>query len=192
MSGAVADTSIWIDFLEQYFQGRAEEQFVGPGGIEMVAIDKTTGLVASEDCPPESVFLESFVEGNRPVQLCSRGRHRASTLPRCLQIYGMDESGTLVVPDEKELFALEGRPEQCPIRVDPIERMILFSWSPLAPAAQYSYRVGTSQGVVAEDSIEALMMADRRTTRDGLLSDFDVHDGRTVIVVRNDKLGPGK
>ena len=56
-----------IDFMEQYFHGRPEEQFVDPGGIEMVAIDKTTGLVASEDCPPASVFLESFVEGNRPA-----------------------------------------------------------------------------------------------------------------------------
>jgi hypothetical protein len=99
-------------------------------------------------------MLESFVEGNRPIRICSRGRHQELSLPRCLQRYGMDDSGTLVVPDEEDLFALEGRPE--------------------------------------EDSIEALMLADRRVTHDGLAADFDVQEGRTVIVVRNEKLGPGR
>ncbi len=188
-TGAKAALPIWIDFMRSYLATVPEEQFVDPGGVEVVAIDKNTGLVASDACPPSDVFLETFKEDNRPVEECSAAKHRGFGLPHCLQDFAMDDEGTLVVPDEQRLFALESDASACPIQVDPIERVVLYAYSPVSPPAQYSYRVGVvPQAAVAEDdSIESFMRADRRTTRDGAYSDFDMLDGRTVIIVRNDR-----
>ena len=187
MSGAKAALPIWIDFMRAYFEGRPAEEFANPGGIEFVAIDKATGLVMSETCPPQNMVLEAYAEGNRPIRYCSPARHRELDVPRCLQRFGMDDAGFLLVPDERFLFDLETSGE-CPISVDPIDRVVAYAWSPVLPPSQFPYRMGAAaQAPVDEDSIEALMAADRRTTRDGLMSDFDVVDGRTVIVVRNDR-----
>jgi membrane carboxypeptidase/penicillin-binding protein len=186
-TGARAALPIWMDFMRGYFADRPEEPFVDPGRVEVVAIDRTTGLVASEDCAPDDVFLESYLEDNRPYGTCSHARHQELRLPRCLQRFGLDDAGNVVVADERQLFELEANPAECSIRVDPIDRIIQYAWSPVAPMTPYRYRIGVRSQAAEEDSIEALMGADRRTTRDGLHSDFDVLDGRSVIVVRNDR-----
>lgn len=187
-AGAKAALPIWIDFMRQYFDGRPEETFTNPGGVEFVAIDKKTGLVASPECPPDDVILESFQEGNRPFEACSASHHRALWLPGCLQRFGMDADGFLLVPDENALADLERDPTACPVTIDRMGRVISHGWAAAGVPNQYAYRIGGSGAVERQpDSLEALMAINPHSTRDGSLHDFDVVDGRTVVIVRNDR-----
>lgn len=187
-AGAKAALPIWIDFMGQAFAGSAEETFPDPGGIEFVAIDKRTGLVAGNDCPPEDVLLEAFQEGNRPYEPCTAARHRSSWLPGCLQRFGLDADGYLMIPDEQALLDLEKDPTACPVSVDRVGRVIAFGWAAAGVPAQYAYKLGGTQAIEGlPDSVEALMAVQPHATRDGLLHDFDVVDGATVVIVRNEE-----
>ena len=186
-AGAKAALPIWIDFFKAALEGTPDEQFSNPGGVEFVTIDKKTGLVADMGCPPEDVILEAFQEGNRPYECCSPARHRALWLPGCLQRFGIDGDGVLLVPDELALIELEKDPTACPVAVDRVNRVIEFGWAAAGVPNQYAYRIGGGAAVEGmPDSLESLMAVNPHATRDGSLHDFDVVDGRTVVIVRND------
>ena len=186
-AGAKAALPIWIDFFRRAFEGTPEEQFSNPGGVEFVTIDKKTGMVADMGCPPEDVILEAFQEGNRPYESCSPARHRALWLPGCLQRFGIDGDGYLLVPDELALIELERDPTACPVAVDRVNQVIEFGWAAAGIPNQYAYRMGGGAAVEGmPDSLESLMAVNPHATRDGSLHDFDVVDGRTVVIVRND------
>jgi hypothetical protein len=133
-------------------------------------------------------MLEAFQEGNRPYETCSPARHRALWLPGCLQRFGMDGDGFLLIPDEQALLDLEKDPTACPVSIDRVNRVIEFGWAAAGVPNQYAYRFGGGAGSEGmPDSLESLMAVNPHATRDGTMHDFDVVDGRTVVIVRNDE-----
>ena len=40
-----------------------------PNGINLVSIDRKTGLLATKDCP--TIFIEAFKEGSEPKKFCN-------------------------------------------------------------------------------------------------------------------------
>lgn len=197
-AGAKAALPIWIDFVQASFGDGPVEQFVNPGGVEFVAVDRKTGLRATSDCPPADVFLEAFRTENKPRRNCTVGHHAQRRLPVCLQRFPLDTNGVLVV-DERTLLQLEEESSSCGIFVDPIQRTVTLPWSAGA--------VATAEGGTAplaipyrprhevfgvrwtDNSLEELLLRDPRQvrgSRHGGIADFEVLDGRTVMIIRND------
>ena len=72
LSGALAALPIWTQFMKGALGGRPSVPFDVPPGISFVDIDPETGQLATPGCP--RVFIESFMTGTEPVQLCERHR----------------------------------------------------------------------------------------------------------------------
>jgi len=69
-TGSGAAAPIFVDFMQQVYEGRPVEDFPVPPGITFSRIDTKTGLLA----PPsqhEDVFFESFKEGTQPTQFAT-------------------------------------------------------------------------------------------------------------------------
>jgi penicillin-binding protein 1A len=188
MAGARAALPIWIDFMRAYFQGRPEEKFSNPGGVDFVEIDRRTGLVASVECPEDDTILETFTRENRPYATCSAAAHRLISLPPCLQRLSVDEDGTLVVRDEFALAALDGDASACPVTIDRVAQVMRYGWAAGSQAAEIPYRFGMPEVSSGEvDSLEGLMALSPHASHDGAFHDFDMLDGRTVIISRNEE-----
>jgi len=187
-AGAKAALPIWIDFMHAYFEGRPEEKFSNPGGVDFVEIDRRTGLVASVECPPDDTILEAFTRENRPYATCSVAQHRLVSLPACLQRLSVDEDGTLVVRDEFALAALDTDVGACPVTIDRVAQVMRYGWAAGGQAAEVPYRFGMPEVSSGEvDSLEGLMALSPHASHDGAYHDFDVLDGRTVIITRNEE-----
>jgi membrane peptidoglycan carboxypeptidase len=203
-AGAKAALPMWIDFVQSAVADRPIEQFVSPGGVDFVPIDRRTGLRASSSCPKDQVFLEAFRAGAVPALTCTPAHHDQLTLPPCLQRFPVDVNGVLVV-DERALLQLEEERADCRIVVDPIRRVIELPWSAggvadgagglRARALPYRPQQEVWGLRWTEDSVEGRMAADRRQlvrTPWAGLADFDVLDGQTVVIVRNEGGGQGQ
>lgn len=70
LSGAVAALPIWIRFMKKAAPANGYSAFKQPSGITTAAIDPTSGLLATEDCPV--IITEVFREGTVPGQLCDQ------------------------------------------------------------------------------------------------------------------------
>jgi penicillin-binding protein 1A len=66
--GAKAALPMWMDFMQHYIDGRTDKdtppQFQPPGNIVFVAIDKSTGAVATPETT--SALTETFIAGTEP------------------------------------------------------------------------------------------------------------------------------
>ena len=194
-AGAKAALPIWIDFMRQALEGRPPEEFVNPGGIDFVSIDKKTGMRASPECPQENVVLEAFREDDKPSVHCTAAHHAQLLLPACLQRFPLDENGVLLA-DEHVLLQIEEERTNCPIVVDTLQAVVEVPWTSLGGMPRMlAYRSSEEAGSGPWDanSIEGLMERDRRVVqRSDLagLGDFDVLEGRTVIITRNTRGDP--
>jgi 1A family penicillin-binding protein len=65
---------IWAEFMKQALARQEKTDFQKPEGVIQVAIDPTTGQLATPNCP--SQHLEYFVAGTEPTEECSE--HPAS------------------------------------------------------------------------------------------------------------------
>lgn len=81
--GAKAALPIWLEFMSGAIARTGEESFQRPPGIELVTIDKNTGLRATAECARP--FSEAFVRGTAPVTYCSAKEHEIRALPYYLQ-----------------------------------------------------------------------------------------------------------
>jgi penicillin-binding protein 1A len=117
-SGGETALPIWIDFVAEVAGEEPPEPFVSPGGVDFVAVDRSTGLRASLDCPKDSVFLEALRSDVRLPPTCTPAHHRRLQLPQCLQRFPLDVNGVLVVGSEELLFQLEEEAAGCTIVVD--------------------------------------------------------------------------
>ena len=126
-------------------------------------------------------------DGTAPT--CTEAHHQRLKLPQCLQRFPLDVNGVLIVDSEELLFQLEEEATGCTIIVDPIQRQVVVptlysSGGPLTLPYRLSQEVYFPG--LAQESVEELMETDPRALRRGTLKDFDVLDGRTVVVVRNE------
>lgn len=70
LSGSEAALPIWIDFMKSVAEDQPDREFPVPRGITFAEIDRTTGQVATEHCPPRFVIEEAFKSGTAPTLLC--------------------------------------------------------------------------------------------------------------------------
>ena len=66
-TGAVIALPIWTNFMKEALEGVAEHEFdVVPDGLTTRQVCKASGFLATEFCPPESVYTEIFKIGTEP------------------------------------------------------------------------------------------------------------------------------
>jgi penicillin-binding protein 1B len=73
LSGAQAALPIWITFMSRALAGHADQAFEVPPNVNVVDIDRDTGLVATPGCL--RVIRESFLAGAEPTQACELHRY---------------------------------------------------------------------------------------------------------------------
>ena len=58
---------IWTNFMKEALEGVPEHEFdVVPDGLTTRQVCKASGFLATEFCPPESVYTEIFKIGTEP------------------------------------------------------------------------------------------------------------------------------
>jgi hypothetical protein len=58
--------------IARWYEGKQPGQFIVPGGLLAVELDRTTGAVASEATSPGSRYTEYFLPGTEPAELKPR------------------------------------------------------------------------------------------------------------------------
>lgn len=108
-TGAQAALPIWQAFMEQALAGRPIVDFAEPPSVVTVAVDRLTGLRASDSAGCASIVSEAFVEGTEPAIACSPAEHERLRFPWPFQSYPLGEDGALEIPvgDLERLLASE-------------------------------------------------------------------------------------
>ena len=57
---------IWGQMMAQWYEGRETREWLAPGGVVPVEIDRETGLLADASTLPERRYTEWFIEGTQP------------------------------------------------------------------------------------------------------------------------------
>ncbi len=70
LSGSDAAVPMWARYMVTATAGEEDADFPVPSGISFVAVDATSGGLASELCPPQLVVNEAFKSGTEPGNLC--------------------------------------------------------------------------------------------------------------------------
>lgn len=79
LAGAQAAAPIWAEFMKRAVllpQYSDAHSFNVPDGVEVVRVDKNSGLLSDDTCPDG--FMAAFLSGNTPMETCS---HAQSTSP---------------------------------------------------------------------------------------------------------------
>lgn len=58
----------WVEFMKAAHAGKPVRPFPIPEGVELVTIDRETGLLAAEDAPESSKVVTAFVAGTAPIE----------------------------------------------------------------------------------------------------------------------------
>jgi penicillin-binding protein 1A len=98
-TGALAALPIWKTFMEDVHEGMPPRDFPRPAGVSFVALDRETGLRASQAPGCHVSFAEAFVQGTEPTAYCTTSERDWLNLPYIFQRYPLNEQGELVVPD---------------------------------------------------------------------------------------------
>lgn len=109
-TGAQAALPIWMEFMQSALATRPVLEFPRPPSVVDVAIDRGTGLRASEAAGCREVLVESFLEGTEPTRTCTRSEHLRLLLPYPLQRFPLDESGAIEAPAGELERVLAGIP----------------------------------------------------------------------------------
>ena len=83
---------VWGAFMNRVYEGLAEDEDNGieealpllpipdeweiPAGLNAVLVDNKTGQLASRWCPEEDQYIEYYVPGTEPTELCDRSSRR--------------------------------------------------------------------------------------------------------------------
>jgi penicillin-binding protein 1A len=69
--GGLLAAPAWAQFMNDVYERRPPPpDWVRPDGLELQRIDNTTGYLATDFCPRESVYFEWFVPGTEPTEFC--------------------------------------------------------------------------------------------------------------------------
>jgi membrane carboxypeptidase/penicillin-binding protein len=69
LSGAQAALPIWAEFMKRALAGHSSVSFRVADGIVFADVDRTTGKLATPDCP--NMITEAFLDGTQPVLFCA-------------------------------------------------------------------------------------------------------------------------
>ncbi len=72
-TGSRAALPIWIDFIQNIYKDKPDEEFTVPPNINFVRIDYFTGLLATPAC--RLIIKEAFLPGTEPQRFCSEEDH---------------------------------------------------------------------------------------------------------------------
>jgi len=84
---------VWGSFMQRVYQGAQADEDAGipedvppllpipqeweiPEGLNAVLVDRKTGLLASRWCPEEDQYVEYYIPGTEPTELCDRSSRR--------------------------------------------------------------------------------------------------------------------
>lgn len=70
LSGVGTAGEVWARFMAEALRNLPYKDFERPAGLVNVRVDKTTGQVATSQCPQEAVYEEVFIEGTQPTTTC--------------------------------------------------------------------------------------------------------------------------
>lgn len=71
-SGGQMAAPIWADMMKAAYTKRPQPgAWSPPADLVSVPIDKESGGIATDDCPPESVRIEYFLPGTEPTENCT-------------------------------------------------------------------------------------------------------------------------
>jgi penicillin-binding protein 1B len=79
LSGAQAALPIWIEVMKAATASQPATPFLVPPGIQKVAIDPVSGMLATSRCPER--FEESFLDGEAPAETCPLHPEEAVAVP---------------------------------------------------------------------------------------------------------------
>ncbi|MGD2135293.1 MAG: PBP1A family penicillin-binding protein [Gemmatimonadales bacterium] len=69
--GGLLAAPVWADYMGEVYESRpAPGSWTRPDGLVLREIDNTTGLLATDFCPRQSVYFEWFVPGTAPTEYC--------------------------------------------------------------------------------------------------------------------------
>jgi len=108
-TGAQIPAPVWGSFMRRVYLGQEGDEENGveempplleipqdwpiPDGLNTVLVDRRTGLLASRWCPEEDQYLELYLPGTEPTELCDR-QSRRFRIPRVRgMLPGLDRSG---------------------------------------------------------------------------------------------------
>jgi len=100
-TGAHVALPIWIDFFQRALENRPPEKFPRPTNINLVPIDRRTGLKAGVETHCQPVILEAFLRGTEPTAPCSEAEHLRLSLPYYLQRYPLNRHQEMVIDGEE-------------------------------------------------------------------------------------------
>ncbi len=91
-TGALLAAPVWGDFMRRVYLGTEGDEENGmeeqppllptpdpwpvPAGLNAVLVDRETGLLASRWCAEEDRYMEYFIPGTEPTELCDRSSRR--------------------------------------------------------------------------------------------------------------------
>jgi penicillin-binding protein 1B len=70
LSGSDAAVPMWARYMVAATAGEPDADFPVPTGISFVAVDATSGGLATELCPRQVIVNEAFKSGSEPANLC--------------------------------------------------------------------------------------------------------------------------
>ena len=100
-TGAMAALPIWRAFMERALEGRPDQEFETPVGINLVSIDRHTGLRSNATAGCSDTLSEAFISGTEPTRYCTKQHHDLLTLPYPFQRYELNGRGELQIPRDE-------------------------------------------------------------------------------------------
>jgi penicillin-binding protein 1B len=95
LSGSDAAVPMWARYMVAVTAGQPDTEFAPPPGITMTDIDKTSGGLATANCPRNVLSRQAFKSGTEPARLCPI--HTTAPMTPVVPMY--DEFGNLIVTD---------------------------------------------------------------------------------------------
>jgi len=119
-TGAKAALPIWISFFQKYLADKPTEDFIRAAGVNLVPVDRRTGLRAGADtgCDPADVILEAFIDGTEPVAACSPAEHLRISLPYFLQRFEVNPKLELVGSPQDLAAVIQAGPRSAQVSPD--------------------------------------------------------------------------
>ena len=69
--GGLLAAPAWSDFMNDvYLRRPAPDNWTRPEGLVLAKIDNTTGYLATDFCPRQSVYFEWYIPGTEPTEFC--------------------------------------------------------------------------------------------------------------------------
>jgi penicillin-binding protein 1B len=97
LSGSDAAVPMWARYMIAATAGQPNADFRAPAGITLATVDKTSGGLATGNCPSNMVVPMAFKSGTEPRQPCAK--HTVAT-PPVTTVPMYDQYGNLIVTND--------------------------------------------------------------------------------------------